>query len=390
MQSLFELGTDPNQIQLIHKKLRIPYMGSKQEISTLLLKQMLAKKPKAKYFYDLFGGGGAMSLCALVNNFKVHYNEINTCVRELLEHLVQVDKMEDRFLDWVSRDDFNRLKHERGYYPEFVRIVYSFGNRGTSYAYKPELEELKRRTHEAVVHNRIEDIAYFAERLESQAVMDLHQEFKHLDWVQRRALWVELVIKAASIHLTGLSKVKPHYKTMPLHSLLNLKNKHIVADIKEHIPNVKYTAYQDNHGLEELKQLQPEEQNMPHLSALVSLEALVRMTHIYSIATMDPALSKRIGFSSLSYDQVEITTPPEETILYCDPPYLSTATYRGINRFNHEAFFKWASESPYSVFVSEYCDIPDLTLIYEKDKIVKMAADSNANKSTERLYWNGK
>lgn len=43
----------------------IPYMGNKQAIAEDLIKVMLRYKPHAKYFYDLFGGGGAMSFAAL-------------------------------------------------------------------------------------------------------------------------------------------------------------------------------------------------------------------------------------------------------------------------------------------------------------------------------------
>ena len=39
--------------------LRIPYMGSKNSIAIMLFKRMLDLKPNAKYFVDLFGGGGA-------------------------------------------------------------------------------------------------------------------------------------------------------------------------------------------------------------------------------------------------------------------------------------------------------------------------------------------
>ena len=46
--------------------LGIPYMGSKRKIAKPLIDYMLNSNPNAKYFYDLFGGGGAMSLICLV------------------------------------------------------------------------------------------------------------------------------------------------------------------------------------------------------------------------------------------------------------------------------------------------------------------------------------
>ena len=38
----------------------IPYKGSKRKISHLILQEIRNLAPQAKYFYDMFGGGGAM------------------------------------------------------------------------------------------------------------------------------------------------------------------------------------------------------------------------------------------------------------------------------------------------------------------------------------------
>jgi site-specific DNA-adenine methylase len=54
--------------------LGIPYMGSKRKHANALICKMLEIKPNAKYFYDLFGGGGAMSFAALKKGMMVFYN----------------------------------------------------------------------------------------------------------------------------------------------------------------------------------------------------------------------------------------------------------------------------------------------------------------------------
>ena len=65
--------------------LGMPYMGSKRKIAHVLMKYIINQNPYAKYFYDLFGGGGAMSFMALqYPQFgKVVYNEFNTGACEL-------------------------------------------------------------------------------------------------------------------------------------------------------------------------------------------------------------------------------------------------------------------------------------------------------------------
>ena len=58
--SLFDGIVVPNK----SLKFRVPYMGSKNKIALPLLREMLKVKPNARYFYDLFGGGGSISFTA--------------------------------------------------------------------------------------------------------------------------------------------------------------------------------------------------------------------------------------------------------------------------------------------------------------------------------------
>ena len=45
------------------RRFGISYMGSKNKIAEWVMDQL----PKAKHFYDLFGGGGAISHCAALS-----------------------------------------------------------------------------------------------------------------------------------------------------------------------------------------------------------------------------------------------------------------------------------------------------------------------------------
>lgn len=55
----------------------IAYRGSKQAIAPEIIRAIKALCPNAIYFYDLFGGGGAITVAALQSNYfkKVFYNE---------------------------------------------------------------------------------------------------------------------------------------------------------------------------------------------------------------------------------------------------------------------------------------------------------------------------
>lgn len=67
--------------------LGIPYMGSKRKLVSKIISHIKKYNPNCKYFYDLFGGGGAVSLEALKHFENVYYNELDTGVVRLLEKI---------------------------------------------------------------------------------------------------------------------------------------------------------------------------------------------------------------------------------------------------------------------------------------------------------------
>ena len=129
----------------------IPYRGSKKAIANELIKHI----PPADHFYDLFGGGGAIT-CAVSKIMKVndmfhgtkwkhlHYNEINTGVyllfREVLEEKFDFEKAKET---WISREEFFRVKDEPTAWGAYVRFCWSFGNDGDTYCYGKNIELAK-------------------------------------------------------------------------------------------------------------------------------------------------------------------------------------------------------------------------------------------------------
>lgn len=129
----------------------IPYTGNKQLIAENLIKVMLKYVPNAKCFYDLFGGGGAMSFCAMQYGLKVHYNELNTQICELLKFL-QNNKIPEEWYKFVTCEEFHKHKNDMTAYGGFVSQVYSFGNNGKNYLFNPEIEKIKHLMHDVVVY----------------------------------------------------------------------------------------------------------------------------------------------------------------------------------------------------------------------------------------------
>jgi site-specific DNA-adenine methylase len=123
----------------------LPYMGSKNRIAKWIIDNL----PPAEHFYDLFGGGGAISHCALLSGkYKyVHYNELNSLIVKAFTMSNNGEfKNENR---WISREDFFKLKDSDPY----VSLCFSFGNRGDGYAYGKEIEPFKKAVHYAICFN---------------------------------------------------------------------------------------------------------------------------------------------------------------------------------------------------------------------------------------------
>lgn len=134
----------------------LPYMGSKRKLASKILDVITARHPQARYFFDLFGGGAAVSLEALKRpQFeRVTYNDLNTGVVELLRK-IQVDGVTPDFYKRISREEFHALKTGDDWKAGLVKTCWSFGNDQRTYIFGPKVEPLKRVLHEIVV-NRCE------------------------------------------------------------------------------------------------------------------------------------------------------------------------------------------------------------------------------------------
>ena len=94
---------------------------------------------------------------------------------------------------------------------------------------------------------------------------------------------------------------------------------------------------------------------------------------------------KDLSISNLSYENVIIDTPEDETILYLDPPYHGTASYNSTLDFKKlKTFIK---ESKFKIYLSEYKNTYDLKLVKEFKHRSILSPSSN-NEVIEKLYCN--
>ena len=109
--------------------------------------------------------------------------------------------------------------------------------------------------------------------------------------------------------------------------------------------------------------------------------------HIDSMSEAVRAIAKQIPnlqgveFRSGDYKGLQI---PEESIIYCDPPYMGTTGYS--DGINHDEFWQWCRERVYDghkVYISEYQAPDDFITIWEKPIQNCISLDK---KATERLF----
>lgn len=76
----------------------------------------------------------------------------------------------------------------------------------------------------------------------------------------------------------------------------------------------------------------------------------------------------------------------EKCIIYCDPPYKGTTSYK--NKFNHEEFWQWCRDKTlqgHKVFISEYQAPDDFECIWSKEITTTLNAKSTFSK-VEKLF----
>ena len=330
----YQQNYNKNKIKRIKMSLGIPYMGSKRKIAKPLIDYMLNSNPNAKYFYDLFGGGGAMSFEALQRKRfkKVFYNEFNEAIVNLLIK-IKTDGVTSEFYEWIDRETFNKYKDGNCWKSGLVKTCWSFGNNQNGYLFGANIEKYKRLLHEIIVNKSN------SSRLEFEKLTGLFVDDYYLskDDVQDRRIDIQRLFTAQN------------------------------NSFKEKISD--YTNTRGGNVRSISQQLQ-------------QLEQLARLQQLLNIQSLKNIQSLEI--TNLSYEQVKIETPINETIIYCDPPYKGTRKYQ--KDIDHYKFLEWVKNSPYKIYVSSYEF--DLPCVFELSHRSSLSATNNSKKVVEKLFCN--
>lgn len=307
----------------------IPYKGSKNKIAEKLIEQL----PPAKHFYDLFGGGGAMTHCALLSGkYKyVHYNEFNPLVFKAFQMTVNGEfEGETR---WISREDFEKLKNTDPY----VAICFSFGNNLKTYAYNKECEKFKKAVHYSIFFN---DNSLLKEYIDLSKFNYSSENLKERRLELQRYLTV----------LLRENKLEFDYGISNSHILQSQKR---LENCKEYFNSVGNAR-----------------------NVIQNLERLERFQSFENINNGSVILT------NLSYEEVPIES---DSVIYCDPPYKDTQSY--LNDFDNEKFYSWLRSLKQQVFISEYQMPNDFHEVFSIKKRVSFSQKQNTQK-LEKLFSN--
>jgi len=92
-----------------------------------------------------------------------------------------------------------------------------------------------------------------------------------------------------------------------------------------------------------------------------------------------------IDFYSVDYKDLQI---PDNSIIYCDPPYANTTKYK-TGDFNSSEFWEWCElkvREGHKVFVSEYTAPDDWKCVWEKEVNSSLTKQTGSKKATEKLF----
>lgn len=106
--------------------------------------------------------------------------------------------------------------------------------------------------------------------------------------------------------------------------------------------------------------------------------------HINNILAQKDKL-KDIVYKCGSYDEIDI---PENSVVYCDPPYKYSSKYKVSINFNYDNFWQWSRDKTAQgndVLISEYQAPKDFVPIWEM-KLTNSMHQTNTYKPIEKLF----
>ena len=382
------------------KNLGLIYQGTKRQLAFKILSEITKDfngyKANELYFWDIFGGSGAISFNAMANGFNVFYNEISKDIYAFITYIFERLKsgkkgnfglLDDEFYNFYDRETAKNafLDEKNLILRGFLCFMYNFGSKQRfSYFCTSEKEIFKKHGHNLIVFNDKNSAKFWDKHYNTNlyaGLVERFENFKPCEWNAKRLLFSNITLKLEAIKV---AEIQGYFKGYDLDLMLNLKNidlVKIIDNIHPDIPKKKYKGSEKD--LKSLQQLQQLGQ-LQQLQQLGQLQQLERLEQLQQLERLE-----QLQHFNLDYKQNKINTPKDKTLIYLDPPYINTAEYDKKNKFDYEAFTKWIKEiyrqGYKNIYISEYTQYnSDFVEIWNKDHSCNLNNTNSKSKGKER------
>lgn len=202
------------------KPIGLPYKGSKKKISRQIVQIIKENFGEDKVVYDLFGGGGAITLECHLQGLNVVYNELQERVFRMFKKSLELTTDEIKSL-LVSREEFNEIKNKesRTDIENLTLLVNSFGNLERCYLYSEEKSDIKYSLAKKIIENEGTWTNYktsktYKEKIEQLKKVDQLEQMQQIEQLTRLQQLTNLkqVNRLADLKVNKLELYNKDYK----------------------------------------------------------------------------------------------------------------------------------------------------------------------------------
>ena len=208
-----------------------PYQGSKNVIA----EDIIGFLPSGKRLVDLFGGGGAISHCAVLSDKwkSVLYNDYDNITYRYFKNAYEGEYSKPKYLEPVTREMFTKMKTQEDPYC----FACSFGNNYISYIYGKNIEK-DRLTGERfiVCADNKEDM----KQIVPKELWYMLDDMENITDITERRLALYKIVKQTKKNFRGYERLKQLERLQRLQRLQRLE--------RLEFSNISYTEYQYKDG----------------------------------------------------------------------------------------------------------------------------------------------
>lgn len=217
------------KLTLDEKKIRkgrpigLPYIGSKKKITKKLIEIIKQNFGTDKTIYDLFGGGGAITLECKLQGLNVVYNDIDPIPGQMIQKILSEDREYLKTLI-CNREEFFRIrdKEDKSIDDHLKLLVNSFGNNNKDYLYSKKHSDIKYNLAKEIIEKH--DCFYGYKQTETfkEFIKD-EDKLKSLNWENA---------KDKNIGLPVLQRIQQLQRLQQLQQLQQLKQLENIQNIE--------------------------------------------------------------------------------------------------------------------------------------------------------------